>query len=87
MEQTGNEWQYGPSRRLMDCASPDFDLRKARSLAEKGEAEGNPDARYIHGLFLYLGEGGTIRDVATATESFTIAASEGHLSSLSLIHI
>lgn len=80
MEPNGNEWRFEPSRRLMDCASPEFDPRKACSLAEKASLDGDADARYIHGLFLYLGEGGAIADRSTATEAFSLAAAQGHQS-------
>ena len=79
MEQNGSEWLYEPSRRYMDCASPDFDPKRAEALAEQGASEGNPDARYLHGLFLYLGEGGAIADPATAAEMFSLAEAEGHM--------
>ena len=35
MEQNGSEWLYEPSRRYMDCASPDFDPKRAEALAER----------------------------------------------------
>ena len=46
---------YTPSRRYLDCATPEFDVREAAAQAEKGSAEGNPDAQYLHALFLYTG--------------------------------
>ena len=38
MDTNGPEWRYEPSRRLMDCASPEFDLSKASALAEEAAA-------------------------------------------------
>lgn len=80
MDTNGPEWRYEPSRRLMDCASPEFDLSKASALAEEAAASGDADARYIRGLLLYLGEGGNVRDRSTAAEMFSLAAASGHQS-------
>ena len=67
---------YTPSRRYLDCATPEFDVREAAAQAEKGSAEGNPDAQYLHALFLYTGQG-LVEDRKTAAETFSIAASSG----------
>ena len=76
--QSTDEGLYIPSRRHMDCASPEYDLREAAVQAEDGAAEANPDAQYLHGLFLYTGEGGTAVDERTAQEMFALAASAGY---------
>ncbi len=52
------EGLYVPSRRHLDCASPEYDLRAAAISAENGAADAVPDAQYLHGLSLYTGEGG-----------------------------
>ena len=78
MDMNGLEWRFEPSRRLMDCASPDFDLAKASALAEEAAASGDADACYIRGLLLYLGEGGNIVDRSTASELLALAAASGH---------
>ena len=76
--QSTEEGYYLPSRRYMDCASPEYDPHEAAVQAEKGASEGNPDAQYLHGLFLYTGEGGTHEDAATASEMFALSASTGY---------
>ena len=43
--QSTEEGYYNPSRRYMDCASPDYDLREAAVQAESGAAEAVPDAQ------------------------------------------
>ena len=76
--QSTEEGYYNPSRRYMDCASPDYDLREAAVQAESGAAEAVPDAQYLHGLFLYTGEAGTPKDEKTAMDMFALAASAGY---------
>ncbi len=81
METIDGAWRFEPARRLMDCSSPEFDLRRAAALAEDAANEGDADARYLCGLLLYLGEGGEVPDEATARDLFSLAAASGHQSS------
>ena len=68
---------FAPSRRYLDCASPDFDLRRAASEAEAGASQGDPDAQYLHALLLYLGKG-CPQDRKTASEALALSAAAGY---------
>ena len=71
------EGHYLPARRFLDCSSTDYDMVKAAKAAEEGAANGDPDAQYLHALFMYNGAGGITEDRKTAEETFSLAMSGG----------